>query len=147
RSGPRLAPPRMEALSNAVLDILSQSAYKREQFPDFGAFAAWLHRWTRNMALRAKHREIDVHEPGALKPFKTRTAGRLKFVGTINRCDEGIVERTEEEVSRFCKGSRFERPLSDESSKCLKDWMRRDVREEFKASMRRHHQNGEPGAA
>jgi hypothetical protein len=176
----------MEALNNAILDILSQSAYRRKGFADFGAFAAWLHRWTSHVVLRAKHRELVVHEPSARRvrpcprcrshdvgplspdgwavlvcwhcnhqysshpittPFKTGATSPMKFVGTIDRRAQGIVELTEEEVTRFGKLSRLEKPLSDDSKKYLKSWSKRDVREEFRSAMRRHRHQGEPGTA
>jgi hypothetical protein len=65
-----LAPPSIEALSNATLDILTRNAYQ-QKFPNFDAFAAWLYRWTANMAKRAKRRSgemLDIHELDATEP-------------------------------------------------------------------------------
>jgi hypothetical protein len=146
-----LAPARTEALSNAVLDILSRASYRTKPFPNFEAFAAWLYRWQHNMARRAGLRVagLDIDAPGAMAPFITQKQPTVCAAGEAppdmhhgRLVPHTVIERTEQEATR--RPYRLENPLSEDSAKFLTRWAS-EVEADFKRSLQRWHHDGEPG--
>jgi hypothetical protein len=138
------APSHTEALSNAVLDILSRASYRTKPFPNFEAFAAWLHRWQGNMVRRVGLRVagLDIDAPGAATPFLTQKQPPVVPVGVAppevshgRLVPHSVIERTEREAARWPQPS---------DGRCRR-WAQ-IVRTAVTQTMRRHH-DGELGVA